>query len=120
MLMTNPFECAWMLTRAATWAAVPLLGICVANGPERARAAPGFVSLSGAHATAAQPARIFKRGRPPIYPYYYSPGRPGGYSFYFGFVPYEKGDYEIQALQRKYPEANYPPSMRYWTPRSGF
>jgi hypothetical protein len=117
--MPNPFDCARM-TRAVTWAAVPLLGICLVNGPEPARAVPGFVSLPGAHATAAQPARIFKPGRPPIYPYYYSPGRPGGYSFYFGFVPYEKGDYEIQALQRKYPEANYPPSMRYWTPRSGF
>jgi hypothetical protein len=64
--------------------------------------------------------RIFKRGRPPIYPYYYSPGRPGGYSFYFGFVPYQKGDYETQALQRQFPEMNYPPSMRYWTPKSGF
>jgi hypothetical protein len=63
---------------------------------------------------------IFKRGRPPIYPYYYSPGRPGGYSFYFGFVPYQKGDYETQALQRQFPEMNYPPSMRYWTPKSGF
>ena len=62
---------------------------------------------------------IFKRGRPPIYPYYYSPGRPGGTDFYFGFVPYQKGDYETQALQRQFPEANYPPSMRYWTPKSG-
>ena len=71
-------------------------------------------------ASPVQTAQIFKRGRPPIYPYYYSPGRPGGYSFYFGFVPYRKGDYEIQALQRAYPQANYPPSMRAWTPRSGF
>ena len=62
---------------------------------------------------------IFRRGRPPIYPYYYSPGRPGGTDFYFGFVPYHKGNYEIQALQRQFPEANYPPSMRYWTPKSG-
>ncbi len=62
---------------------------------------------------------IFKRSRPPIYPYYYSPGRPGGTDFYFGFVPYQKGDYETQALQRQFPEANYPPSMRYWTPKSG-
>ena len=38
---------------------------------------------------------------------------------YFGFVPYQKGDYETQALQRQFPEANYPPSMRYWTPKSG-
>jgi len=60
-------------------------------------------------------------GRPPIYPYYYAPPRrPGGWSFYFGPVPYAKGDYETQALQRVYPQLNYPPSMRYWTPRSGF
>ena len=49
---------------------------------------------------------------PPVYPYYYNPGRKGGRSFYFGFVPYEKGNYEIQALQRRFPQANYPPSMR--------
>ena len=65
--------------------------------------------------TSAEP--IFKRGRPPIYPYYYSPPRrPGGYSFYFGFVPYQKGNYETQALQRAFPQLNYPPSMRYWNP----
>lgn len=62
---------------------------------------------------------IFRRGRPPIYPYYYSPGRPGGTDFYFGFVPYQKGDYETQALQRQFPEMNYPPSMRYWNPNRG-
>jgi hypothetical protein len=84
-----------------------------------AQAAPLLPGLNARQAPVQQ-AKIFKRGRPPIYPYYYSPGRPGGYSFYFGFVPYRKGDYEIQALQRAYPEANYPPSMRAWTPRSGF
>ena len=41
--------------------------------------------------------RIYRRGRTPIYPYYYNPGRPGGYSFFFGFVPYAKGDIENQA-----------------------
>jgi hypothetical protein len=86
---------------------------------EPAHAAPLLPGMSH-KALPVQPAQIFKRGRPPIYPYYYSPGRPGGYSFYFGFVPYRKGDYEIQALQRAYPQANYPPSMRAWTPRSGF
>jgi hypothetical protein len=73
----------------------------------------------GALAVPASAEPIFKRGRPPIYPYYYSPGRPGGYGFYFGFVPYAKGDYETQALQRQFPEMNYPPSMRYWTPKDG-
>ena len=86
---------------------------------EPADAAPLMPGLSHA-ASPVQAAKIYKRGRPPIYPYYYSPGRPGGYSFYFGFVPYRKGDYETQALQRAFPEANYPPSMRAWTPRSGF
>ncbi len=86
---------------------------------EPAQAAPLMPGI-GLKASPVQPAQIFKRGRPPIYPYYYSPGRRGGYSFYFGFVPYRKGDYEIQTLQRAYPEANYPPSMRAWTPRSGF
>jgi hypothetical protein len=75
----------------------------------------GLALLSGSGPAGAEP--IFKRGRPPIYPYYYSPPRrPGGYSFYLGFVPYRKGDYETQALQRAFPQLNYPPSMRYWTP----
>jgi len=66
-------------------------------------------------------AQIFQRGRPPIYPYVYSPPRrPGGWSTYFGFVPYAKGDFEVQALQRVYPQTNWPPSMRAWTPQSGF
>jgi hypothetical protein len=118
--MPNLFDCARILTRVTASAGALVLGVGLVNAPEPARAAPAFVSLPGAYTTAVEPARIFKRGRPPIYPYYYSPGRPGGYSFYFGFVPYEKGDYETQAIQRMFPEANYPPSMRYWTPRSGF
>src|SRR5262245_45956073 len=84
-----------------------------------AHAAPILPGLSVPQGPVQQ-AKIYKRGRPPIYPYYYSPGRPGGYSFYFGFVPYRKGDYEIQALQRAYPQTNWPPSMQGWTPRSGF
>ncbi|MGA9604858.1 MAG: hypothetical protein WBQ82_12165 [Methyloceanibacter sp.] len=83
-----------------------------------AGAIAGLAVLGWSGTVSAEP--IFKRGRPPIYPYYYSPGRPGGYSFYFGFVPYQKGDYETQALQRQFPQMNYPPSMRYWTPKSGF
>jgi hypothetical protein len=121
MLMLNLFDGASALVRAAVSTAAGLwLGIWFVCGAEPATAAPGFLSDPTSGVTVLEQAQIFRRGRPPIYPYYYSPGRPGGYSFYFGFVPYEKGDYEIQALQRKYPEANYPPSMRYWTPRSGF
>ncbi len=77
-----------------------------------ALAVPGSIAPAS-----AEP--IFKRGRPPIYPYYYSPGPPGGTDFYFGFVPYQKGDYETQALQRQFPQTNYPPSMRYWNPNRG-
>jgi hypothetical protein len=117
--MANLF-CSKFAVRILAGAVAMGLSLWLCNGPEPANAAPGFISGSGDRATVVEPARIFKRGRPPIYPYYYSPGRPGGYSFYFGFVPYRKGDYEIQALQRVFPEANYPPSMRAWTPRSGF
>ena len=88
-------------------------------GAEPAYALPLMPGISS-HASPVERAKIYRRGRPPIYPYYYYPGRPGGYSFYFGFVPYHKGDYEIQALQRAYPETNWPPSMQGWTPRSGF
>ena len=84
-----------------------------------ASAAPFSVAKMTGPASIAEPVKIFRRGRPPVYPYWYNPGRPGGRSFYFGFVPYEKGNYEVQALQRKYPESNWPPSMRYWTPRDG-
>jgi hypothetical protein len=90
------------------------------NRPAPASAAPAFVHGVGSDPSLVEPAQIFKRGRPPIYPYYYNPGRPGGWSFYFGPVPYAKGDFEVQALQRIYPQTNWPPGMRYWTPKSGF
>jgi hypothetical protein len=66
--------------------------------------------------------KIYRRGRPPIYPYYYNPGRPGGYSFYFGFVPYAKGDYGTQALERSlYPQdIEWPRSMAPYGPRPGW
>ena len=107
-------------TPALAMAAAMLLGLWLLGGIVPASAAPAFASDFGSLASPVEPARIYRRGRPPIYPYYYSPGRPGGYSFYFGFVPYQKGDYETQALQRMFPQANYPPSMRYWTTESGF
>jgi hypothetical protein len=97
-----------------------IAAIIAAVGIAPASAAPLSAPLVGSHPSMVEPAQIFKRGRPPIYPYYYNPGRPGGWSFYFGFVPYAKGDYEVQALQRFYPQTNWPPSMRYWTPQSGF
>jgi hypothetical protein len=96
------------------------LGLMLAAGSAQA-AAPL------AQALANQPSqlihvKIYRRGRPPIYPYYYNPGRPGGYSFYFGFVPYAKGDYGTQALQRSlYPQdIEWPRSMAPYGPRPGW
>ncbi|HEX9753306.1 MAG TPA: hypothetical protein VGA46_07655, partial [Methyloceanibacter sp.] len=76
------------------------LGLFLYAGTEEAQAAHPFASGLGSPASDITQIRVYRRGRPPIYPYYYNPGRPGGYSFYFGFVPYAKGDYGTQALQR--------------------
>jgi hypothetical protein len=93
------------------------LTLCITSSS----AAPLTVPALASPAPIVEPAQIFKRGRPPIYPYVYSPPRrPGGWSTYFGFVPYAKGDFEVQALQRLYPQTDWPPSMRAWTPQSGF
>lgn len=102
-----------------------VMGAAVAFGLGVASAAPaGAAPLGVANLTApaslAQPARIYKRGRTPIYPYVYNPGRPGGWSSYFGFVPYQKGDFGTQALQRQFnsqyewipPFADPPPPRR--------
>ena len=119
--MPNLFDCTRTFARVAAPTALLLCDLWLVGGPNPATAAPGFVSdPAPSGATLLERAQIFRRGRPPIYPYYYNPARPGGYSFYFGFVPYEKGDYETQALQRAFPQLNYPRSMRYWTPQSGF
>jgi hypothetical protein len=105
---------------AGTAAAV--LSLCLSAGSETACAAPGFAAGLGSHASLMEPVRIYRRGRTPIYPYFYNPGRRGGYSFYFGFVPYAKGDIENQALQRnQYPQdIEWPPSMRPYGPQPGF
>jgi hypothetical protein len=99
-------------------AAIMALGLGLAAWPAPARAAPMAASPLDVHASPVEPVRYYRRRYyPPVLPYYYNPGRPGGWSTYFGFVPYARGNYEIQALQRQYPEANYPPSMRYWNPK---
>jgi hypothetical protein len=97
-----------------------VLGLNLSIGGEAAQAAPYF-ALTGSQASLVEPARIYRRGRPPIYPYYYNPGRPGGYSFYFGFVPYAPGNIENQALQRGfYPQnTEWPPGL-YGGPRPGW
>jgi hypothetical protein len=98
-----------------------VLGLGLVAGSEIASAAPGFIAGVAAPASQITPARIYRRGRTPIYPYYYNPGRPGGYSFYFGFVPYAPGNIENQAIQRSlYPQnIEWPPGL-YGGPRPGW
>jgi hypothetical protein len=95
--------------------------LCPSAG-EEAQAAPPFAKGLESKVSQVTQIRIYRRGRPPIYPYYYYPGRPGVYSFYFGFVPYAKGDYGTQALQRSlYPQdIEWPPSMYLYGPRPGW
>ena len=112
------------MAHSSTKTALLLAGaaaIALGLGMSPASAAPLMAPRLDSPAPIVEPAQIFKRGRPPIYPYVYTPPRrPGGWSTYFGFVPYAKGDFEVQALQRVYPQTNWPPSMRAWTPQSGF
>jgi hypothetical protein len=100
-----------------------LLGLCHVGAPKPANAAPGFVYGLDTHAPVAELINdyrwrppIYKKGRPPIYPYYYKPPGPRGWEFYMGFVPYKKGDYATQALQRsQYPDTMaWPPGMDVW------
>jgi hypothetical protein len=98
------------------------LGLLLAAWSEQAQAAPPFVQALATPPSQLTQVKIYRRGRPPIYPYYYNPGRPGGYSFYFGFVPYAKGDYGTQALQRSlYPQdIEWPRGMAPYGPRPGW
>ena len=59
-------------------------------------------------ATDVRQAKIFKRGRTPVYPYSAKGPGPNGWSSYLGLVPYSWGNVENEAVQR----AQYP--MRYW------
>jgi hypothetical protein len=104
---------------AFTLAGSAALVLGLAGVSETARAMP--LVTAGTHTSIVEPARIYRRGRTPIYPYYYNPGRPGGYSFYFGFVPYAPGNIENQALQRGfYPQnTEWPPGL-YGGPQPGW
>jgi hypothetical protein len=104
---------------ALAGSAALVLGLAAVS--ETARAMPLVTAGSQAHTSIVEPARIYRRGRTPIYPYYYNPGRPGGYSFYFGFVPYAPGNVENQALQRGfYPQnTEWPPGL-YGGPQPGW
>lgn len=74
-------------------------------------AAPGFVAGPPSPGSQAEPAKIYRRGRTPIYPYAYNPPGPRGWSTYFGFVPYSKGEIENQAIERSfYPQYTWPHS----------
>jgi hypothetical protein len=74
-------------------------------------AAPVIVSDLPNQASLLERARIYQRGRTPIYPYWYSPPGPRGWSTYFGFVPYSKGNIENQAIDRQfYPQNTWPHS----------
>ncbi|MCK4275287.1 MAG: hypothetical protein KAX78_02160, partial [Phycisphaerae bacterium] len=54
-------------------------------------------------------AKIYKRGRSPVYPYATRGPGPRGWSSYFGFVPYTKGNVENEAIQRNfYPMNSWP------------
>jgi hypothetical protein len=54
-------------------------------------------------------AKLYQRGRTPIYPYVAKGPGPRGWSSYFGFVPYTKGDVENEAIQRNfYPMNSWP------------
>ena len=107
------------LAFALAGSAALVLGLAAAS--ETARAMPLVTAGPQAHTSIVEPARIYRRGRTPIYPYYYNPGRPGGYSFYFGFVPYAPGNIENQALQRQfYPQnTEWPPGL-YGGPQPGW
>jgi hypothetical protein len=106
---------------ALTLAGSAALVLGLAAVSETARAMPLVTAGPQAHTSIVEPTRIYRRGRTPIYPYYYNPGRPGGYSFYFGFVPYAPGDIENQALQRGfYPQnTEWPPGL-YGGPQPGW
>ena len=118
MRRRNPLSAKKMLALASAAIAVLLI---TPVGRE-ASAAPLLAQPLGAEMSPITQARIYRRGRPPIYPYYYNPGRPGGYSFFFGFVPYAKGDYGTQALQRSlYPQdIEWPRSMDRYGPKPGW
>jgi hypothetical protein len=74
-----------------------------------AKAMPGFAALVPSPQSPVQQAKIFKRDRTPIYPYWSTGPGPRGWSGYFGFVPYTKGKIENEAIQRQfYPQNTWP------------
>ena len=120
-VMPQRLTAAERVARLLAGTAALLLGFVLAAGSEPSQAAPFPAAAPKSHASVVESARIYRRGRTPIYPYYYNPGRPGGYSFYFGFVPYAPGNIENQALQRQfYPHNTEWPAGLYGGPRPGW
>ncbi|MEZ5827284.1 MAG: hypothetical protein R3D30_00335 [Hyphomicrobiales bacterium] len=73
------------------------------------RAAPGFVAAPEAGSPLVTEAKIFERGRTPIYPHVATGPGPRGWTGYFGFVPYTKGEIENEAIQRHFnPQDTWP------------
>jgi hypothetical protein len=76
-------------------------------GPAKA-AMPGLADVPSPQSPVQQ-AKIYQRNRTPIYPYIATGPGPRGWSGYFGFVPYSKGNIEDQAIQRNfYPQNSWP------------
>jgi len=75
-------------------------------GPAKAM---GLVAAPTNAAPLVTQAQIFERGRSPVYPYVAKGPGPRGWSGYFGFVPYTKGQVENEAIQRNfYPMNSWP------------
>ena len=74
-----------------------------------AKAMQGPVAAPESPGSQLQLAKIYKRGRTPIYPYVTTGPGSRGWTGYFGFVPYTKGEVENEAIQRNfYPMNSWP------------
>jgi hypothetical protein len=74
-----------------------------------AHALPSLAATVPSPQSQVEQAKIYQRGRTPIYPYVSSGPGPRGWTGYFGFVPYTKGNIENEALQRNfYPMNTWP------------
>lgn len=83
------------------------LWLLIWAGP--AKAMTGVIAAPPNPDGQVQQAKIYQRGRTPIYPYVAKGPGPRGWSSYFGFVPYTKGEVENQAIQRNfYPMNSWP------------
>jgi hypothetical protein len=74
-----------------------------------AKAMTGVIAAPSSPDGHVTQAKIYKRDRTPIYPYFTTGPGPRGWSGYFGFVPYTKGNVENEAIQRNfYPMDSWP------------